>query len=284
MYKMYNNKPFIKYIICFLCKTPNENFLNFITTLKSINYDIYVCVDDNKYIPNKKLNIKFIQVNNNICYKSGYRSIVAQCNNRSCSKDKALYYFNKNDINYDYIWLIEDDTFVPSKNTIRNIDNKYHNIDLLTPKIVDVNIRKWGWGRVLLKKQFFNLRKTCNDKYFDYDKYMKRKKVMTCGIRLSKKYMSYINNFVNKNNTLFMDEIFFMYIGILNNVIIREAKELSTITWNNKWKERDININNMYHPIKNFEKQKFFRKNLKHTPNCCFFIDNFLLNERCVIK
>ena len=210
---MDNNVQLIKYIICILCKIPNHNLLNFISKFKSKNYDIYVCVDDNKYIPNKKVNIKFIQVNNNICYKSGYRNIVGQCNNRSCSKDKALYYFNKNDINYDYIWLIEDDVFIPSENTIININNKYHNIDLLTSKIVDIDIKKWGWNK-LLKKQFFFLRKTCDDNYFYYNKYMKRKKVMTCAIRLSKKYMSYINNFVNKNHTLFMDEIFFMYIGI----------------------------------------------------------------------
>lgn len=37
-------------IVCFLCLRPNDLFLSFISKLKDKNYDIYVCVDDNKYI------------------------------------------------------------------------------------------------------------------------------------------------------------------------------------------------------------------------------------------
>jgi hypothetical protein len=121
-----------KYILCFLCVIPNETFLDFITTLGNVNYDIYVCVDNNDYkIENKWKNIKFIQIDNQICAKSGYRSLVGYFDGMSCSKDKALYYFNNNKIDYHYIWFIEDDTFIPSTNCIINIDNKYRDKKLI---------------------------------------------------------------------------------------------------------------------------------------------------------
>ena len=47
------------------------------------------------------------------------------------SREKALYYFYKNDINYDHIWFIEEDVFIPTIETIKNIDIKYPDNDLL---------------------------------------------------------------------------------------------------------------------------------------------------------
>lgn len=250
-----------KYILCFLCLRPNCSFLSFISKLKNEKYDIYVSIDDNNYVPDKKWdNINFIQIDNDICRESGYRSVCGWFDNKACSKDKALYYFNTNKINYDYIWLIEDDTFVPSENTIKNIDDKYHNYDFLTPPLSTINILSWdGWEK-LIKKQFYWLKKIQNKEYFNYNsKKRVRLQTMTCAIRLSKKFMNHIQEFVDIQNTLFMDELFFIYIARENNLYFKAPKELFNITWDNEWKITDININNLYHPIKDFSKQNLFR-------------------------
>ena len=87
---------------------------------------------------------------------------------------------------------------------------------------------------------------------------------MTCAIRLSNKYMKCISDFVDKHGALFMDELFFMFIYNSNQptLSIKQVEELNTITWNKDWKIKDININNLYHPIKDFSRQELFRTSL----------------------
>lgn len=254
-------------ILCFLCLRPDDIMLSFISELKNDNYDVYVSIDDNNYIPDKKwTNIKFIQINNDVCHSSGYRSVVAYFDNKSCSKDKALYYFNNNKINYDYIWLIEDDVFIPSIDTIKNIDIKYPNYDFLTQKINhNLNLKEWNWKR-LIKLQFHWLYLTDNTiEYFNYDNINYIQHSMTCVIRLSNNYMSHVNKFVDKYNSLFMDELFFAYICNSNNLSIKEINELSNIHWYHvDWELKDINIDYLYHPIKNFKIQDSYRKYLNN--------------------
>ena len=52
-------------------------------------------------------------------------------NNKALSRDKALYYFCRYGIKYKYLWMIEEDVFIPNNKTIENIDNKHKNGDLL---------------------------------------------------------------------------------------------------------------------------------------------------------
>ena len=47
------------------------------------------------------------------------------------SREKALYYFCTHDIDFDHIWFIEDDVFIPNITTIDYLDNKYPHGDLL---------------------------------------------------------------------------------------------------------------------------------------------------------
>ena len=267
-----------KIIICILCLTPNETYLEFISLLNNEKYNVYICVDNNKYIPNKKwLNkLNFIQLDNITCENAGYNSLVGYFNNKACSKDKALYYFNNNNIDFEYIWFIEDDTFIPSLVTIKNIDCKYPNYDMLSPKISHENIHDWYWGPKLIYSQFYLLLKQgaegvirLSDKesysYFDL-KYPFRLQSMTCAIRLSKNFMTKIHNFASNYKRLFMDELFFLYIANVNNLRLKVISELEeTIAFRYRWKIQDININNLYHPIKNYYLQKYIREKIHNS-------------------
>lgn len=253
--------------ICFLCKVPQSiDFLEFINTLGNDDYKIYLCIDDNSYkLHNKYDNISTIQIDNEECSGAGYKSVVGYFYKKSCSKDKALYYFNTIDLDYEYLWLIEDDAFVPSKNTIKYIDKKYKNkyIDYLTPPLDKIDLNNWYWKN-LVKSQFDLLQKNNNNKYkllFDYKKQNIKHKAMTCAIRLSKKYMNTVHNFVNTFNTLFMDEIFFINIAILNKLHFKDIDELKYVIW---FMLRNCNTKNIlpthiYHPVKDFEIQKLKR-------------------------
>jgi len=114
-------------IICFLTVHPSTLFYNFCKRLKNEKYDVYICIDDNNYnIPNcDDGNINILKLENKLCEDAGFKNTVTYCKNRACSRDKALYYFCKNDIDFQYIWFIEEDVFIPRISTLINIDNKY---------------------------------------------------------------------------------------------------------------------------------------------------------------
>ena len=100
-----------KNIICFLTVKPTEQFYTFCKTLNKDNYDVYICIDDNNHIiKNYDNKIPIIKYKNEVCEKAGFRNSVLWLN-RACSRDKALYYFCKNKISYDNIWLLEEDVF-----------------------------------------------------------------------------------------------------------------------------------------------------------------------------
>ena len=59
-----------------------------------------------------------------------------------------FYFYKNDDINYDYIWFIEEDVFIPNINTIQNINNKYESGDLLSAKndkSYKYNMKRWHW-------------------------------------------------------------------------------------------------------------------------------------------
>ena len=226
-------------IICFLTVNPSELFYNFVKILQdhNKNYDIYICIDNNNYtIPNYNNEIKLIKINNKICENTGYKSSVLWLDNRACARDKALYYFNRNNINYDYIWFLEEDVFIPSVNTIEDIDNKYKYEDLLVSEHNIINKKRYDWHW-----KHINRKIKINPPYASS---------MICAIRCSSKLLKCIDEYVKKYNNLFMDEVLFNTISLQNNLQVKTIDELSPIVWRRDWKQEDINSSYLYHPIK----------------------------------
>ena len=56
---------------------------------------------------------------------------------------------------------------------------------------------------------------------------------------------------------LFFDEALFNTIALHTNLIIETIPELENIVYRKKgrWQKHEININNLYHPVKNIEYQ-----------------------------
>ena len=83
---------------------------------------------------------------------------------------------------------------------------------------------------------------------------------MVCAIRCSKKLLDLIFSYALKYKTLFFCEVMFNTIALHNNLNIADIKELKTISWNNVIGQNEININNLYHPIKSISEQYRLRK------------------------
>jgi len=241
-----------KSIICFLTVNPSKLCYDFIKKLGNHN-DIYICIDDNEYnIPDYNNEIKIIKYRNKDVENEGFKNTHLWIPG-AIARDKALYYFFKNKIEYDFIWFIEEDVFIPNANIIKNIDNKYKDEDLLvrSNRLFYGNKKHWHW-------------KTVTRQIKDKIPYPWGAS-MICAIRCSKKLMENIFSFVKIYKTLFLDEVLFNSIAIFNNLSIKTIPELSTILWRKKggWKLNEIKESNLYHPIKNIKEQYMIREYLE---------------------
>jgi len=251
--------------LVFITITPNDHWVKFIQTLKRKNYDIYIAIDDNTYHTSITENIQYINISREECENKGYNHALAPFHiNRPSAWDKAIYYFCEKNNNYDYVWFIEDDVFVPTKYTIYNIDKKYKNSDLLccgnrnnqnnsyvNEDILEENIKDnnkqlnlhwWGW----------ELAEGKIDKPWENS--------MVCACRLSNKLLGLIKNYVDKHHTLLYHEFMFNTLALHNNLKINYPNQLRGIVWRYDWKITEIYKNGLYHPVKSIEKQFEFRK------------------------
>lgn len=238
-----------KTVICFLTVQPSNLFYEFCKTLSRQNTEIYICIDDNNYnIPDYDNEIPIIKLDGEICENDGFKDTVGYFRNKACSRDKALYYFCKIKTDYDQLWLIEEDVFLPTSDIIANIDKKYVDEDLLTSghEITTLtNDDCWPWASVV-KSQI------------KIDGPFRRS--MICAIRVSKNLMNLIHDYANKYKTLFMDEVLFNTLAMQSNLVINVIPELSTILYKKNWQKWEIDKEKLYHHIKDINIQYEYRK------------------------
>lgn len=61
--------------------------------------------------------------------------------------DKALFFFIYINRNYENIWFIEDDIFIYDENTLRNIDEKNPDADIIcNSSFEEAKLDEWLWG------------------------------------------------------------------------------------------------------------------------------------------
>jgi hypothetical protein len=88
---------------------------------------------------------------------------------------------------------------------------------------------------------------------------------MICAVRVSKKLMKHIDDFVIKEKRLLYGEVLFNKISIDNNLSVTTPTELSSILYRYEWTKGEIKKENLYHPIKNTNKHDEFRKIINHS-------------------
>jgi len=243
----------IKKSICFLSKVANNITFSFAESLKNNDYDIFICIDDNDcIIPNYDSNcITIIRIYNNDSEINGFTGSVVYTLNRACSRDKALYYFCKINVDYDYIWFLEEDVFIPNKDTIRLIDEKYTHEDLLS-----------SMNEIKLSQ---------HDNTFHWQHWWRNENKinfpwahsMISAIRVSNTLLKHILEFATINKYLLFDELLFNTITLQNNLHITTPIELSNIIFSFD----DIVIDKvnplfLYHPIRSVIKQQSLRESL----------------------
>lgn len=233
-------------IICYLAIGPSFKFYEFCVQLKedNPNTDVYVCVDDNNYkVPFSKRindNIKIININDDEINNTSYTGTVSYCLNRGCSRDKALYYFTKKETNYNQIWFLEEDVFVPTTQTLHKIDLKYPTSDILCRRnrIIQSfdNCNWFGWK--LLQQQSTIVPPVAGS--------------LVCAVRVSRDFMIKLEKYADANKTLFFCETLFNTIALKNNLQVDTPIELENIHFERSYiPPKPIDQNCLYHPVKN---------------------------------
>lgn len=249
----------MKTIIAFLTKSPSNCLIKFAERL-SLFFDIYIIIDDNNYKCEKNKLINLIQIDNDLCKKHSFIYLDTQYNDTSdkniYSWEKAIYYFNYINTNFDYVWFIEDDVFIISVNAIINLNNKSKNNDLVCVSNIkgDLNTCKntWLWNYTFI--------------IFEEPAYSS----MVCICRLSKKLLILTNLLIqelkNKHKLLFfIYEFFLNTIAMKYNLSIYCPEELSTITFDTKWELDDFkkSKNNFFHPVKTYNLFEDYRDTIQ---------------------
>ena len=234
--------------VCLICFKPDEIWFNFLSTFTQ--YDVYIVIDDNTVDYTQKYarytNIHIIQIKNEDCAKNSFLNMTITVGKIVCGWDKAMYYFASIDTRYKNVWFFEDDVFFHNEKTLTNIDSKY-NADLLsnTKNLTYTSGKKfWHWDKI--------------DIEFPPPYY----RIMACCIRLSKAMLSKIKEYADKHKTLFFLEALFPTLCIKSKLLHKTPGELKNIVYRKKYNDTDINIYNVYHPVKKILKHTYYRNML----------------------
>ena len=250
--------------IVFLTVKPHDNIIKCKNILQNkLNYETFIIADDNTYISNEK---NIIKIDENECKQHGYINS-GGCSNGVWSDDeniwksyniknpsawdKALYYFCEKETKYKNVWFIEDDVFIPELSILNRLDKAYENSDFLCESsYVNITGKNKDWP-------FW----TYSDGKFDLPWF----KSMISICRMSKNLLEKIKEYVKINKKLFFDEIFFITLAYKKKLKVNNPKELKGVShpvqMNFKsWTIDKLDINTIYHPIKNIDDHEKFRK------------------------
>lgn len=141
--------------IAFLTYRPSKQTIGFAGEVgRSGKYDVFIVADDNAWNRTATEGVTYIQYQKRDCYRAGYtQSSFSEFLAESAifgmplnAWDKALYHFGRVERSHRFVWLVEEDVFIPS---VTAIDLAYHEgADVITaaPQRYDEGQGKpYGW-------------------------------------------------------------------------------------------------------------------------------------------
>lgn len=235
-----------KNAVCILSRYYNQNWINFLKTFK--HYDIYFVVDDNTVFFKSVINkITIIQIDDEICRNANYYKSSSWSNLKDVvSWDKALYYFNRINKNYDNVWFLEEDVFLHNEDLLLKMDDEYNNCDLLCAfnEINETGDIRAGWNH------WVNVIHRIGTPWA-------HSLISIC--RISRRLLTKVDDYLKDRHFMFIEALF-NTLAIQNNYSINHPYELkSTITYNKLWVYDEIEPDKIYHPIKKVEDHTIIR-------------------------
>ena len=112
---------------------------------KKYNIDVF-------FISDKKLKNCYFY-SNYLCSKNKLKNFTANFDKKYTAWERCFCFLKEENINYDYVWIIEDDVCVSKIDALFNIIKKYNKIsyDLITNEISEyLDYKDWyHWNHIL---------------------------------------------------------------------------------------------------------------------------------------
>lgn len=162
--------------------------------------------------------------------------------------DKFLYLFTsvKPYCDFKFVWVFEDDVFIPNICTISNLHYNYGKHDLVTPNhhLKIDQIKDWHWQHVF----------DSHSAPYYYS--------MVCAAGMSRKMLDAVKNHVNGHKKLFHIEAMFNTLAHHAGLSVHPAFELRSVVWQGEWGIDEFILlkNNVFHPKKDLENFGNYRK------------------------
>jgi hypothetical protein len=243
----------MKTAVIFLTVKPFNETIAFASLLKSESeFDVFIVADSNDKITNVSSNLSLIQIDDKECASKGYtgtniNSDATHIKKDTIAFDKMLHHFCEVDKSYDFVWIFEDDVFIPNIDVIKNLHNKYSQYDLITSNntLKDDDLLDWHWRNV------YKEAKIGAPYYYS----------MACGIGMSKQMLESISKYANEHKKLFYVEVMLNTIAMQSDLIVCEPFELKSIVWMGEWNIDEFLLlpENVFHPKKDIAQHPQYR-------------------------
>ena len=247
-----------KTAVCFLTRQPTIQTIGFaqklIRNANEDDLDVFIAIDDNAFnitSLNISTSLRFVQISNEQCNRTGFRETMFVIIGVPINAwDKALFYFILLSRSYAFVWLIEEDVFIPSTRAFLALHRLYsNNTDLVIPsnrlnKLGDVNY--WHWWHApgkFLPPWASSMANVAG---------------------LSRRMLHAIHDYVRWRGFLPYHEYSFNTLALHLNLTIVTPIELSTLVYRMNYTFYDIKRqpNNLFHPVKDLHLQNTWRERL----------------------
>lgn len=240
------------FTVVYLCNKYNADtnaFLEELHTKLNVNV-VQMCDSDEGIIYSEKVSVMHFP--DSVCREHGYINSNIGDSHTHIRKnpialDKALYYLCELDKS-DFVFIIEEDCFVPFPLTIQNLFDNYGKSDLVVANNFynDGSAMDWHWSNVypLIQPPYY------------YS--------MVCAVGVSRKMLDCIKKYKEENNTLLYCEVMFNTLAMQNNLNVICAFELLSVVWMGDWGIDEFLLlpDNIFHPRKDIENHKALRVEL----------------------
>jgi hypothetical protein len=243
----------MKTAVAFLTKSPHKNTVLFAKEVSNVGFDTFIICDDKQ--EHDVVNDGIISIEDELCQKWGYvnsniSSTATHIKKNPIAWDKMLLFFCQFATEYDFVWVFEDDCFIPSVEVIQNLHLKYRNFHLVTPNNFqnDGKAMDWHWRDIYPKIKG----------PYAYS--------MVCACGISRDVLNEVKKYKEREGTLFYIEVMFNTLALQKGLKVIDAFELKSIVWQGDWGLNEFILlpNNIFHPRKDIHNHYVLRGYIKY--------------------